>query len=79
MVEAVAAALVGLSVRDVVVAVVAVVLRHFRILRNMAIVVVVLSVGNSSVVVAVAVEAALVNGGDRCVEIVAVAVVVVVA
>ena len=77
--EAVAAALVGLSVRDVVVAVVAVVLRHFRILRNMAIVVVVLSVGNSSVVVAVAVEAALVNGGDRCVEIVAVAVVVVVA
>lgn len=74
-----AAALVGLSVRDVVVAVATVVvLPHFRIPRNMAIVVVVLSVANSSVVaVAVAVGAALVNGGDRCAEIVAVAVVVV--
>lgn len=78
VVEAVAAALVGLSVRDaVVVAVAVVVLRHFRILRNMAIVVVVLSVASSSVVVAVAVGAALVNGGDRCAEIVAVAVVAV--
>lgn len=77
MVEAVAAALAGLSVRDVVVAVATVVvLPHFRIPRNMAIVVVVLSVANSSVV-AVAVGAALVNGGDRCAEIVAVAVVVV--
>lgn len=68
-----------MSVRDVVVAVATVVvLPHFRIPRNMAIVVVVLSVANSSVVaVAVAVGAALVNGGDRCAEIVAVAVVVV--